>query len=71
MAHSMGLFQKARAAIRGSCKSVCVRGEGRCGDRAHVFWALLTNSLPSITASPRAAAALAAGSPRGGWAGGP
>lgn len=51
--YSMGLFQKARAAVRGSCKSVCVRGEGRCGDRAHVFWALLTNSLPSITASPR------------------
>lgn len=23
-----------------------------CGDRAHVFGALLTNSLPSITASP-------------------
>lgn len=32
---------------------VCVfKGEGQCGDRAHVFGALLTNSLPSITASP-------------------
>lgn len=74
-----GNFKKTRDAVHGSYKSVwggeCVCVEmGRvyvCGDRAHVFGALLTNSLPSITACPPGVTALAAGSPRGGWTGSP
>lgn len=68
--YSMGLLLKDGGCCQPELK-MCQGGSNVCGDRAHVFGALLTNSLPSITASPRAAAVLAAGSPRGGWDGGP
>lgn len=51
------MFHGAISKAQGCCqrklqKCVCAcEGEGRCGDRTHVFWALLTNPLPSITAS--------------------
>lgn len=50
----MGYFQRPGLLAEEAAKvCVCVRVlEGRGGDRAHVFLALLTNSLPSITASP-------------------
>lgn len=73
------MFHGAISKAQGCCqrklqKCVCAcEGEGRCGDRTHVFWTLLTNSPPihhSLPPHPPAAEALAAGSPQGGWAGG-